>query len=223
VFVLCFNTYFHIPKYSGSLSSWNVKLNLDFLYRHAVILYFITTALQVLHFSQICCSTKSRSPTLNGRNFALTSEVRTAAILILDYGRELALMKSGWPCDVRTAFRDYLRRSLILFWNDLNSRGYDEAVDWIRLAQNRGPVSGSCERGNETSSSMKSEEFLSSWTCVSFWRRNSGPLSYLLSEKVTACDDFYFVVFGSDLDSTVIIVDNILGIWRPIFLFYFCK
>jgi hypothetical protein len=33
-------------------------------------------------------------------------------------------------------------------------------VDWIHLAQDRGPVAGSCEHGNEPSVSIKGGEFL---------------------------------------------------------------
>jgi hypothetical protein len=35
-----------------------------------------------------------------------------------------------------------------------------EVVDWIHLAQDRGPVVGSCEHGNELSGPIKSVEFL---------------------------------------------------------------
>jgi hypothetical protein len=35
-----------------------------------------------------------------------------------------------------------------------------DGVDWINLAQDRGPVEGSCEHGNEPSGSIKSWEIL---------------------------------------------------------------
>jgi hypothetical protein len=35
-----------------------------------------------------------------------------------------------------------------------------DGVDWIDLAQDRGPVEGSCERGNEPSGSIKRWEVL---------------------------------------------------------------
>jgi len=35
-----------------------------------------------------------------------------------------------------------------------------EGVDWIHLAQDRGPVAGSCEHGNELSLSIKGVEFI---------------------------------------------------------------
>jgi len=35
-----------------------------------------------------------------------------------------------------------------------------ECVDWIYLAQDKGPVAGCCEHGNEPSGSIKGREFL---------------------------------------------------------------
>jgi hypothetical protein len=42
---------------------------------------------------------------------------------------------------------------------DLREKGWD-GMDWIDLAQDRGPVEGSCEHGNETSGSIKYWEVL---------------------------------------------------------------
>jgi hypothetical protein len=35
-------------------------------------------------------------------------------------------------------------------------------VDWVHLAQDKGPVVGPCENGNETSGSIKGGEFVTS-------------------------------------------------------------
>jgi hypothetical protein len=42
---------------------------------------------------------------------------------------------------------------------DLTETEWD-GVDWIHLAQDTGPVTGSCEHGNESSGSIKRWEFL---------------------------------------------------------------
>jgi len=48
-------------------------------------------------------------------------------------------------------------------WEDtrMDLRGTEwEGVDWIRPAQDNGPVAGSCDRGNESSGSINGREFL---------------------------------------------------------------
>jgi hypothetical protein len=35
-----------------------------------------------------------------------------------------------------------------------------EGVNWMHLAQDRGPVAGCCDRGSEPSGSIKGKEFL---------------------------------------------------------------
>jgi hypothetical protein len=46
---------------------------------------------------------------------------------------------------------------------------------WIDLAQDKGPVEGSCEHGNESSDSIKVGAFLSSCTTGGFSRRAQFP------------------------------------------------
>jgi hypothetical protein len=45
---------------------------------------------------------------------------------------------------------------------DLREIGWD-GMDWIDLAQDKGPVDGSCEHGNEPSGSVKCWEVLHDW------------------------------------------------------------
>jgi hypothetical protein len=53
---------------------------------------------------------------------------------------------------------------------DLRERGW-ESTDWIHLAQNREPVEGCCEHGNEPLVSIKARNFLTSQVTINFSRK----------------------------------------------------
>jgi len=56
-----------------------------------------------------------------------------------------------------------------------------EGMDWIHLAQDRGPMVGSCEHGNEPSDFMKGREFLNQVNDYYLLKKDSAPQSQLLN------------------------------------------